>query len=179
MTTEAQNRVSAPPDAFGFGRNWQRYVSEYLTPEREKIAADSLRDLLEVDLSGRSFLDIGCGSGLFSLCAHKAGAREVISLDVDPDSVASTKLLRERSGEPGNWRVLHGSILDEAVVADLPQAEVVYSWGVLHHTGDMWPAIRNAASLVAPGGTFCIAIYNRVTEGRIDSERWFKIKRRY
>src|SRR3954468_13973948 len=102
MTTDTQHTVEAPPDAFGFGRNWQRYVAEYLSPERERIAADSLRELLDVDLAGRSFLDIGCGSGLFSLCAHKAGAREVVSLDVDPDSVAATKYLRERAGEPDN-----------------------------------------------------------------------------
>jgi SAM-dependent methyltransferase len=179
MTTEAQSRVEAPADAFGFGRNWQRYVSEYLTPERERIAAESLRDLLGVELEDRTFLDIGCGSGLFSLCAHKAGARRVTSLDVDPDSVAATSLLRERAGEPDNWTVTHGSILDDAVVDSLPPAQIVYSWGVLHHTGDMWKAIRSASTLVEPGGIFCIAIYNRVTEGRIDSERWLRIKRRY
>jgi SAM-dependent methyltransferase len=180
MTAGAgQHTVEAPPDAFGFGRNWQRYVAEYLTPEREHIAAESLRDLLGVDIAGRSFLDIGCGSGLFSLCAHKAGARAVVSVDVDPDSVAATRLLRERAGEPENWSVIHGSILDPDVVAQVPQSEIVYSWGVLHHTGDMWTAIRNASSLVALDGIFCIAIYNRVTEGRLDSQRWLRIKRRY
>jgi SAM-dependent methyltransferase len=178
MSTDTDHRMEAPDDAFRFGQNWQRYVAEYLSPERERIAAESLRDLLGVELAGRSFLDIGCGSGLFSLCAHKAGA-EVVSLDVDPDSVAATSMLRERTGSPDTWQVMRGSILDDAVVAELPRSEVVYSWGVLHHTGDMWKAIRNAASLVAPGGTFCIAIYNRVTEGRLDSDRWFKIKRRY
>src|SRR3954452_3551825 len=100
MPEMTESRMEAPPDAFRFGQNWQRYVAEYLSPEREKIAADSLHELLETDLTGRRFLDIGCGSGLFSLCALKAGAAEVISLDVDPDSVASTRTLRERTGAP-------------------------------------------------------------------------------
>jgi SAM-dependent methyltransferase len=179
MSADAEERIAAPPDAFRFGRNWQRYVADYLAPERERIAADSLRDLLEVDLTGRTFLDIGCGSGLFSLCAHNAGADTVVSVDVDPDSVAATSALRERAGAPENWRVIHGSILDPRVVDELPSADVVYSWGVLHHTGDMWTAIRNASRLVAPSGIFCIAIYNRVNGRFLDSDRWLKIKRAY
>jgi SAM-dependent methyltransferase len=178
MSTSDQH-VAPPPDAFRFGRNWQRYVADYLAPEREEIAAKSLHDLLETDLAGRSFLDIGCGSGLFSLCAHKDGASSVVSIDVDPDSVAATRALRERAGSPDNWKVIHGSILDEALLEQVAPAEVVYSWGVLHHTGDMWTAIRNASRLVAPGGLFCIAIYNRVTGRYLDSERWLKIKRAY
>ena len=176
----AQTQAVAPPsDAFRFGRNWQRYLADYSNPERERVAAESLHGLLEMDLRGKTFLDIGCGSGLFSLCAHKAGARQVVSLDVDPDSVAATASLREREGAPEDWRVLHGSILDDAFVASLEQADVVYSWGVLHHTGDMNKAIANAAGLVADGGTFAIAIYNRVTGRFLDSERWLRIKRAY
>ena len=179
MSAEIQGRVQAPPDAFKFGQNWQRYLSDELDSDRERIAAESVAALLETELEGKTFLDIGCGSGLFSLAALRAGAAEVVSVDVDPDSVAATRTLRERAGAPGHWRVIHGSILDADVVAALPRAEVVYSWGVLHHTGDMDRAVRNAASLVAGGGIFCIAIYNRVTGRFLDSGRWLRIKRRY
>lgn len=167
-----------PPDSFRFGRNWQRYVGSYLDSDRERIAAESLRDLVG-DLKDTSFLDIGCGSGLFSLSAHRAGAAVVTSFDVDPDSVAATRVLRTRAGSPDNWSVLHGSVLDPTFLGALPQADVVYSWGVLHHTGDMHTAIRNAAKLVKPGGLFAIAIYNRVTERPLPSERWLQIKRAY
>jgi SAM-dependent methyltransferase len=167
-----------PPDAFHFGRNWQRYVSGYLDPDRERIAAESLSDLVG-DLQGKRFMDIGCGSGLFSLCAHRAGASEVVSLDVDGDAVASTRLLHSRAGSPDNWHVLHRSILDSRLPAELAPADVVYSWGVLHHTGDMYAAIANAAELVKPGGQFAIAIYNRVTGRWLDSQRWLRIKRAY
>lgn len=166
------------PDAFRFGRNWQRYVSNYLDPGRERIAAESLRELVG-DLRERSFLDVGCGSGLFSLCAHRAAASRVASFDVDSESVEATRLLHRRAGSPDSWTVLRGSILDPRFLASLEPADVVYSWGVLHHTGDMYAAIRQAASLVNPGGTFAIAIYNRVTGRWLSSERWWQIKRAY
>jgi 2-polyprenyl-6-hydroxyphenyl methylase/3-demethylubiquinone-9 3-methyltransferase len=169
---------SPATDAFRFGRNWQRYVNTHLDPDRERIAAESLDDLLG-DVAGKSFIDIGCGSGLFSLCAHRAGARHVISVDVDRDSVAATRQLHAAAGSPYSWQVLHGSILDPALVKELGGADIVYSWGVLHHTGDMHAAIRNAAQLVGPGGDLAIAIYNRVTDRWLSSERWWRIKRVY
>jgi SAM-dependent methyltransferase len=175
---DASAAVDAPPDAFRFGRNWQRYVSRYLDSDREHVAAQSLHDLAG-DLRGRTFIDVGCGSGLFSLCAYRAGARAVISLDVDPDSVATTCQLHTRSGSPVNWRVIRGSILNLALIETLEAADVVYSWGVLHHTGDMYTAIRNAGSLVKPGGQFVIAIYRRIDDRWLSSERWLRIKRAY
>jgi 2-polyprenyl-3-methyl-5-hydroxy-6-metoxy-1,4-benzoquinol methylase len=175
----AEKHVAPPEDAFRFGENWQRFLAEELDPERERIAAESLKSLVGRDLEGRSFLDIGCGSGLFSLSAHRAGARPIVSVDVDPQSVAATDSLRAAAGGPEDWRVLHGSILDEQLVEQLEPAEIVYSWGVLHHTGDMWQAIRNATRLVAPGGLFCIAIYNKVSGRYLDSNRWLRIKRTY
>ena len=179
MSIDPGQEVAPPADAFRFGKNWQRYVADYLDPERERIATESLRTLLETDLSGKTFLDIGCGSGLFSLCAHKAGAREIVSIDVDPESVAATTSLRESVSAPDSWQIIHGSILDEGLAERLSKFDVVYSWGVLHHTGNMDTAMRNAASLVADGGLFAIAIYNRVTGRFLDSERWLRIKRRY
>src|SRR2546429_5177126 len=159
----------APDDAIRCGENWQQYVSRYFNPERERIASESLVGLLDTDLTGKYFLDIGAGSGLFSLCAHKLGAGRVVSVDVDPESVESCNNLREMCGSPEGWEVLHGSILDPALLDELDPADVVYSWGVLHHTGDMYRAIENASRLVAPDGIFAIAIYNRVTSGFLNS----------
>lgn len=168
-----------PPDAFEFGRNWQRYVENYLDPDRVDIAARSLRALTGEDLTGKVFLDIGAGSGLFSLCAYLGGAARVISVDVDTDSADACRTLRKSVGDPENWAILEGSILDSGFISTLPRGDVVYSWGVLHHTGDMYTALRNAAKLLAPSGLLCIAIYNRVTGRFLDSERWWKIKHRY
>jgi SAM-dependent methyltransferase len=130
------------------------------------------------DLSGLSFIDVGCGSGLFSLGAYRLGAQHIVSLDVDPFSVGSCEELKKRAGDPDNWEVLAGSILDESFVAQIGKADVVYAWGSLHHTGDMWRAIRNAAVLVEKGGLLYLSIYNKVT-GRKGSEFWLRVKRLY
>lgn len=162
--------------SFSFGRNWQSFVDHHLTPERLEISRRCLLDFLgREDLRGSTFLDVGCGSGLSSLAAFDAGAERVLSFDVDPFSVATTRKLREMRGDPEHWRVLRGSVLDEGFLSGLEPAELVYSWGVLHHTGSMWRAIENASRLIGPGGVFFIALYT--TDA--DSAYWLEVKKRY
>lgn len=127
------------------------------------------------DLSGRTLLDVGCGSGLFSLAAHRLGAR-VRAFDFDPDSVRAAVELRRRFAPHSDWTIEHASILDPAYVRGLGRYDVVYSWGVLHHTGRMWAAIDAAAGLVAPGGLLFVSIYN--DQGRA-SRIWRRVKREY
>lgn len=146
---------------YAFGKNWTRFLEKALTPEREAEAVRSLREFLGMDdLRGKTFVDIGCGSGLFSLAAHTLGAQRIVSFDVDPFSVHCTRHLQERSGSPTGWTVMEGSVLDPAFLQTLGTFDVVYSWGVLHHTGRMREAIRNAMQLVRDGGFLYIAIYN-------------------
>ena len=145
---------------FEFGKNWQRYAKA-LTPERIADAVESLRSMLGVeDLVGMSMLDIGSGSGLFSLAARRLGAH-VHSFDYDPQSVACTQMLKERFF-PGDeeWVVEEGSALDPDYLRSLGKFDIVYSWGVLHHTGAMWQALENATLPVAKDGRLFIAIYN-------------------
>jgi 2-polyprenyl-6-hydroxyphenyl methylase/3-demethylubiquinone-9 3-methyltransferase len=145
---------------FAFGRNWMRFLP-LLTPERVAESERSLREMLETDdLSGRTFLDIGSGSGVFSLAARRLGA-QVHSFDYDPESVACAHELRRRFfAEDPRWRIELGSVLDAGYVADLGKFDIVYSWGVLHHTGKLWLALANAAIPVAMGGRLFISIYN-------------------
>ena len=161
---------------FAFGENWRSFLST-LDEDRIATAVDSLRRLLDVSsLEGKRFLDLGCGSGLFSLAAHRLGA-EVISIDYDETSVACTEHLRQRFAEAAEtWTVRQGSVLDAEFMGGLQAADVVYSWGVLHHTGSMDRAIRSAADRVTPGGMLAIAIYN--DQGRA-SRRWLAIKQTY
>ena len=161
---------------FEFGKNWARFL-ETLNDEKIDEAVKSLRDMLETDgLAGRSFLDIGSGSGLFSLAARRLGAR-VHSFDYDPNSVGCTEEVKHRyfSDDP-HWTVEPGSALDTDYVTSLGKFDVVYSWGVLHHTGDMWKALANAALPVASGGKLFIAIYN---DQGTASRRWTKVKKLY
>lgn len=146
---------------FGFGENWQDFAAG-VDSRRLEVAGQSLDRLLDkAPLDGRTFLDIGCGSGLFSLAAAKRGAI-VKSFDFDANSVACTRNLRSVFfPHSESWTVEQGSILDRAYVDRLGTFDIVYSWGVLHHTGAMWTAVGNAAKLVAPGGTLAIALYRK------------------
>jgi 2-polyprenyl-3-methyl-5-hydroxy-6-metoxy-1,4-benzoquinol methylase len=162
-------------DPFPFGRNWRSFV-QLVDDTRITAAVHSLRGPLEVaDLSGRTFLDIGCGSGLFSLAAHRIGAR-VRSFDFDPDSVRATAELRSRFSRGGDWEVEQGSILDERFVEGLGTFDVVYAWGVLHHTGDLWGAMELTSHLVAKGGLLYLSVYN---DQGPQSRMWWHVKRRY
>ena len=163
-------------ERFGFGENWSRFL-RLLDDGRIARAEASLKEMLGVEtLDGRSFVDVGSGSGLFSLAARRLGA-EVHSFDFDPNSVACTQELRRRYfPDDPKWRVEEGSALDRAYIDRLGRFDIVYSWGVLHHTGAMWEALENAGALVAPGGQLYIAIYN--DQGR-SSRVWTKVKRAY
>ena len=94
------------------------------------------------DLDNKTFLDIGCGSGIHSLAAFLSGAKLIVSFDYDPQSVAATRILHRKAGEPKNWKIMQGSVLDEEFLRTLGHFDFVYSWGVLHHTGQMWQAIK-------------------------------------
>lgn len=161
---------------FEFGKNWGRFLS-VLDENRIATAERSLKQMLEAeDLTGKSFLDIGSGSGLFSLTARRLGAR-VHSFDYDPQSVACTLELKRRYfPSDSNWTVEEGSVLDSDYVKSLGKYDIVYSWGVLHHTGAMWRALDNLAPLVAEGGKLFIAIYN--DQGGA-SDRWAALKQFY
>jgi len=164
---------------FSFGRNWRSYLDRALDQDRIASAKGSLQQLLGLtSLGGRTFLDVGCGSGLFSLAALLLGADKVVAFDFDPESVQASRELRSRAGfSPERWAISQGSILDRDFLAGLELAEVVYSWGVLHHTGRMWEAIDRAAELVKPGGILAMAIYNKVESWSGGSAKWWHIKR--
>jgi len=164
-------------DRFAFGRNWQDF-SERLGPEEYAKARDSVRALVG-DVRDKTFLDIGCGSGLFSIAACSLGARRVVGFDIDPDSVAAAQSLVNKIAQwdpqvrPQAIEFRQGSVLD--IEADHPTYDIVYSWGVLHHTGRMVEAFERAASLVGDKGVLAIAIYNK----HFTSPIWKAIKYTY
>lgn len=160
-------------ERFAFGKNWSAFLA-VLDEDRIARAERSLAEMLETErLDGKTFLDIGSGSGLFSLAARRLGAR-VFSFDFDTNSVACTSELRRRyfPGDP-KWTVEQGSALNADYLGSLGKFDIVYSWGVLHHTGEMWKALGNAAGLVEDNGLLFIAIYND-TGSQAARWRWIK-----
>ena len=162
-------------ERFEFGRNWTQFL-QVLDEERITSAERALQAMLGPRLDGLRFLDIGSGSGLSSLAARRLGAR-VHSFDYDPQSVACTTELRRRYfPSDSDWTIERGSALDADYLQRLGTFDIVYSWGVLHHTGSMWEGLDNAAIPVAPGGRLFIAIYN---DTGTQSRRWHWIKKTY
>ena len=163
-------------ERFAFGENWKAFIDS-LDENRINNSTNALKDMLAVEsLGGKTFLDIGCGSGLSSLAAERLGA-SITAIDYDQDSVDCTRHVGEQFGNDFvTWQVRQGSVLDESLMNSLGTFDVVYSWGVLHHTGDMKTAIELSSQRVADGGLYFIAIYN--DQGG-ESRRWLAIKRLY
>jgi 2-polyprenyl-6-hydroxyphenyl methylase/3-demethylubiquinone-9 3-methyltransferase len=160
VNKEAASKAGEQVD-FSFGENWSKYVERLTDAKIEQATSSMVEAFAPHELGGSRFIDIGSGSGLFSLAAHRLGAAHILSIDLDPESIACTAFLRSRAGEPGTWQVVRGSVLDPAFLASLGTADRVYCWGVLHHTGAMWAALDAVLGLIGPGGVGCIALYNR------------------
>jgi len=167
---------------FDFGQNWTEFSANAANPERAAQARSHFESLMGgIPLAGSSFLDIGFGQGFSLLSALALGAKAV-GCDINPKchSVISSnrRLFPDAEEMPIELHV--GSILDGATVKALRASaavagrgfDVVHSWGVLHHTGDMKLAVANAGSLVGPDGYFVLAIYNR----HWSSRPWLAIK---
>lgn len=166
---------------FSFGLNWQRYFKLYVDESAIQRAKESLLIYLEPsEYKNKVFVDIGCGSGIFSLAALMLDCKKVISFDKDLKSIETTRSIQQKFDylieNENHWEIAQGDILDDNYTRQLDNlGDIVYSWGVLHHTGSMWKAIENAAKIVKNNGYFIIALYNHAPSSMF----WLKIKKKY
>jgi len=167
-------------EKFSFGKNWELFLKG-LDDNKIELAKKSLSDFTKLeDFKKKSFLDFGCGSGLFSLCAVKLGAKKVISIDIDDNSLNCAKYLRKKFKISEKvWEIKKGSALDKEFIKSLPKVDILYSWGVLHHTGSMYEALGNMDLLLKKGSIFYTAIYNDFSGVPFNSSTWVKIKKFY
>lgn len=169
----SENELKHLDSHFAFGENWASYSKLIDEPQIEKALAGLTKLIPSGDFKGRSFLDIGCGSGIHALAAARLGAARVVGVDIDPNSAATaSKILSDRKLDT-NWKIENISVFD-LTPAQFGTFDIVYSWGVLHHTGDMWEALNKAARLVAPGGVLAVALYR---ETYLD--RFWRLEKRF
>lgn len=161
--------------AFNFGINWNNFSTKFLDGAKLNIALNSLEQLIGMDnIKCKSFLDIGCGSGIFAIAASKSGAQKVVGIDISKESIETSLFNKQRFLPDGNVEFLHKSVFDDDF-NELGCYDIVYSWGVLHHTGDMWKAIGVSTMMVGCNGLFVLAIYNK----HWSSPLWKIVKRIY
>lgn len=178
MQNEAFSEDGSP--RFAFGKNWYEFITTHFGPEAVASAKKHILTFLQRDsLQGIRMLDIGCGSGLHSIAALEAGSKSVHGLDYDINSVNASRFIYKKVGSPQNWTIEQGSVLDKEYMDRLGTFDLVYSWGVLHHTGDVWKAMEHAGSRVAPNGYLYIALYSADVQISPTAEEWLEIKKKY
>lgn len=158
MTTP--DDLTALDTHFAFGENWAAYARLVDQPAIDAAERGLLKLIPAAQLAGATFLDIGCGSGVHSLAAWRLGISRLHALDIDPKCVETTTALLSKYQVAIPYQAQPASIFDVSPES-LGQFDIVYSWGVLHHTGNMRAAIAKAASLVKPSGLFALALYRR------------------
>jgi len=160
---------------FDFGSNWAEFSKRHVDRQSLETACVSMRALLGTEnITGKSFIDIGCGSGLFSIAAHRLGAAKVVGIDVNSRCIEIARANRDllAPGAPIEFHI--ASVLDAERLKGFGTFDLVYAWGSLHHTGAMWNAVHNVVGCVAPGATLVLAIYNKhSTSPAWRSIKWF------
>lgn len=164
---------------YSFGKKWLHFLRWDLNEKACRKSQEGLLKLLCTDsLAGKVFMDIGCGSGLASLAALRSGAAKVVAWDYDPDSVAASMFLRKKFGyTEDQWSVQQGNVLSKEFVQSLPEVDIVYSWGVLHHTGDVWKALSHVDIPLKSDGILVVALYSYDVIEK--PEYWLEIKQEY
>ena len=145
---------------FRFGKNWAKYASKINESDIQQAAKDLVRLLGTDNLSGKCVVDIGSGSGIHSAAFYQFKPLTVDSIDYDWDSVRTTHDLLVNMGYPGQKSVFQADILDLETFHE-KKFDVVYAWGVLHHTGNLDLALKNSASLVNKNGILAVALYRK------------------
>ncbi|EGQ9917572.1 TPA: 50S ribosomal protein L11 methyltransferase [Vibrio parahaemolyticus] len=105
--------------------------------------------LESMDLSGKTVIDFGCGSGILAIAAIKLGAEKVIGIDIDPQALLASKDNAERNGVADKLEVYLPQNQPEGLIADVVVANILA--GPLR---ELAPIIKG---LVKPNGALAMS----------------------
>lgn len=123
--------------------------------ERERNSVRSFSRLPDEWFEGKQALDAGCGSGRWSWALASLGCA-VTAVDQSMAGVQHTKAACSEFAS--KVRGFQHDLTKPLPLADR-SFDLVWSFGVLHHTGDTYGSFRNIARLVKPGGYIFLMLY--------------------
>ncbi|MEQ8442232.1 MAG: bifunctional 2-polyprenyl-6-hydroxyphenol methylase/3-demethylubiquinol 3-O-methyltransferase UbiG [Alphaproteobacteria bacterium] len=136
-----------------------------LNPVRMRYIRDRLCDRFGRDpmatrpLSGLSICDIGCGGGLICEPLSRLGA-DVTGIDATGRSIDIARNHADRMGLDIRYR----HITADALAAEGTRFDAVINMEVVEHVADVDVFLRDAASLVKPGGAMVLSTFNRTVK---------------
>ncbi len=132
---------------------WTEYIPEYEASEKHWKIFYSAEEV-----QGKSVLDAGCGTGIFSIIFSNNGAGHVTGIDISEGSLKTAKNLKEK------FNLSHTEFLQQdMLVLPFPDEifDIVWAWGTVHHTTDPFRAIEELIRVLKPGGSILLAVYKR------------------
>ena len=109
---------------------------------------------------GKRVLEVGCGIGTDSINFARAGAA-LTAVDLSPESLRVAEKRAEVMGVADRIRFREANAEELASVLEGEAFDLVYSFGVVHHTPRPERALVEMRKLLAPGGTLKLMVYHR------------------
>jgi len=109
---------------------------------------------------GKRVLEIGCGIGTDTINFARNGA-QVTAIDLSEKSLEMAGTRAEVFGLSDRIRFFHGSAEQLEQVVPPEPFDLVYSFGVIHHTPHPERVLAQLKNYVRPGSTVKIMVYHR------------------
>jgi ubiquinone/menaquinone biosynthesis C-methylase UbiE len=110
------------------------------------------------EVKGKSVLDAGCGTGIFSIIFATNGAGRVTGIDISEGSLQTARGLKKKFN-------LENADFQKQDMLALPFSDesfdIVWAWGTVHHTTDPFRAITELLRILKPSGSILLAVYKR------------------